>query len=328
MLSLRPARRPVPGRPVGRLLPDARCGSATPTRCREHRLHREIIATVAGQRLRRTSPGSPATTGCPAETGAAVGRRRSGPRSPPGRSSAPAELGGRDRALDHQIAGGHADRRCGWRSARWSSGPPAGWSTTDAARSTSARPSTSTPSRWPICSQVLPRPAVRPGRGGVRQARSRATRDAGVPEELASRIAVLPTVYAGADHRADRGPGRLRRRGRGQRALLARAAARAWTGCSAGSSSCRASDRWETMARAALRDDLHAVHAQLTSRRWRWTVGAAGSDQAADRRRWEKATPGVSESIKTLRSICDGQAGPGQGLGRAAGRPGPAAAAS
>ena len=36
-----------------RLLPDAAARRATPTRCREHRLSREIITTVAGQRLRQ-----------------------------------------------------------------------------------------------------------------------------------------------------------------------------------------------------------------------------------------------------------------------------------
>ena len=87
----------------------------------------------------------------------------------------------------------------------------------------------------------------------------------GVPEDLATRVAVLqPGVHA-ARHRRDRRP-------RGPRP------GSRWRGCtsrSASGSACPAvvqrilalprDDRWQTMARAALRDDLYAVHAQLTA---------------------------------------------------------------
>jgi glutamate dehydrogenase len=64
------------------------------------------------------------------------------------------------------------------------------------------------------------------------------------------------------------------------------------------------SDRWEIMARAALRDDLHAVQADLAAE-----AMAVSTDGSTKHRIsvWEKATPGVAESIKTLRSICDGK---------------------
>ncbi|MDN5762707.1 MAG: NAD-glutamate dehydrogenase, partial [Microlunatus sp.] len=64
-------------------------------------------------------------------------------------------------------------------------------------------------------------------------------------------------------------------------------------------------DRWETMARAALRDDLHAVQAELTAE----LVGSQRRGTPTKQRisAWEKATPGVAEAIKTLRSICDGK---------------------
>ena len=48
-------------------------------------------------------------------------------------------------------------------------------------------------------------------------------------------------------------------------------------------------DRWQTMARAALRDDLHAVHAQLTA------AQLAGSPPP------EKES---QQAVKTLQEIC------------------------
>jgi glutamate dehydrogenase len=63
-------------------------------------------------------------------------------------------------------------------------------------------------------------------------------------------------------------------------------------------------DRWEIMARAALRDDLHAVQAELTAEAM--NAGRAGSTKQRVGI-WEKATPGVADSIKTLRAICDGK---------------------
>jgi glutamate dehydrogenase len=62
-------------------------------------------------------------------------------------------------------------------------------------------------------------------------------------------------------------------------------------------------DRWETMARAALRDDLHAVHARLTAQ----ALAATSSDaDAADRvADWERADEAlVSRSADTLTEIC------------------------
>lgn len=63
-------------------------------------------------------------------------------------------------------------------------------------------------------------------------------------------------------------------------------------------------DRWEIMARAALRDDLHAVQAELTAEAM--SIATAGSTKQRINL-WEKETHGVPESIKTLRSICDGK---------------------
>ena len=56
------------------------------------------------------------------------------------------------------------------------------------------------------------------------------------------------------------------------------------------------------MARAALRDDLHTVHAQLTAQ-----VLAAGGPAGHGAKdlvpSWEKANPAVGESVKMLRSV-------------------------
>jgi glutamate dehydrogenase len=65
-------------------------------------------------------------------------------------------------------------------------------------------------------------------------------------------------------------------------------------------------DRWQTMARAALRDDMHAVHAQLTA-----DVLGGGSKDASNPselvRAWERGNRGVADSVKTLRSITAGR---------------------
>ena len=66
-------------------------------------------------------------------------------------------------------------------------------------------------------------------------------------------------------------------------------------------------DRWQTMARAALRDDLHAVHAQLTADVLRSAADATKSakDLIVG---WEKANTAVPESVKILRSITGNRA--------------------
>ncbi len=62
-------------------------------------------------------------------------------------------------------------------------------------------------------------------------------------------------------------------------------------------------DRWQTMARAALRDDLHAVHAQLTAQ----VLAKTSSDQPVPVRvaDWEEDdTVVVSRAVGTLNEIC------------------------
>ena len=62
-------------------------------------------------------------------------------------------------------------------------------------------------------------------------------------------------------------------------------------------------DRWQTMARAALRDDLHTVHAQLTAQ----VLADTEADQPVPVRiaDWEdRDAVVVSRSVSTLEEIC------------------------
>ncbi|QZY28446.1 NAD-glutamate dehydrogenase [Nocardioides coralli] len=62
-------------------------------------------------------------------------------------------------------------------------------------------------------------------------------------------------------------------------------------------------DRWQTMARAAIRDDLHAVHTQLTAR----VLEATSADESAAARitSWEDADEvGITRATATLQEIC------------------------
>jgi glutamate dehydrogenase len=62
-------------------------------------------------------------------------------------------------------------------------------------------------------------------------------------------------------------------------------------------------DRWQTMARAALRDDLHSVHAQLTAQ----VLGATSPDDPAPVRisAWEESDAAlIARAAGTLQEIC------------------------
>ena len=66
-------------------------------------------------------------------------------------------------------------------------------------------------------------------------------------------------------------------------------------------------DRWQTMARAALRDDLHAVHASLTAQ----VLAAPGAESQTARdlvAGWEKSNPAVPESVRLLRAVTGSRA--------------------
>ena len=129
---------------------------------------------------------------------------------------------------------------------------------------------------------------------------------AGVPDELATAIAVLPPAYAALtiEETASRSSVDALKVAElhftlGQRLGLDRLLARIIE--------LPREDRWQTMARAALRDDLHAVHAELTAAVLN-TDGAATKGARDVVLGWEKSNAAVSESVKTLRSITSGRA--------------------
>ncbi len=126
--------------------------------------------------------------------------------------------------------------------------------------------------------------------------------DKGVPEELAARVAVLSPAYVllnviEISSRDDIDPAEVTRvhfalsERLGLPALVQRILA------------LPRDDRWQTMARAALRDDLNSVHAQLTAQVLRNT----SSDDAAPARiaEWEdRDALLISRGAETLQEIC------------------------
>ena len=145
------------------------------------------------------------------------------------------------------------------------------------------------------------------------------SREAGVPNGLAAQIAVLPASYGALTvvstaRQTDLDPVRVARVHflLAQRLGLDRLLGRIIE--------LPREDRWQTMARAALRDDLHAVHAELTAEVL--DSGAegpafsdgSGSDGLPVRspddlvRAWEHANPASTNAVKTLRSITSNRA--------------------
>jgi len=129
---------------------------------------------------------------------------------------------------------------------------------------------------------------------------------AGVPDELATAIAALPPAYAALTivQTALQSDVDVLKVAElhftlGQRLGLDRLLARIID--------LPREDRWQTMARAGLRDDLHAVHAQLTAEVLN-TNGAATKSARDVVIAWEKSNAAVHESVRTLRSLTGGRA--------------------
>jgi glutamate dehydrogenase len=124
----------------------------------------------------------------------------------------------------------------------------------------------------------------------------------GVPEDLAVRVAILPPAYqalnivetAKRDHVDPIEVARVHF-ALGERLGLSALVARILA--------LPRDDRWQTMARAALRDDLHAVHAQLTAQ----VLAETAPDQPVPVRvaDWEEEDAVVvSRAVGTLDEIC------------------------
>jgi glutamate dehydrogenase len=124
----------------------------------------------------------------------------------------------------------------------------------------------------------------------------------GVPEDLAVRVAILPPAYQALNivetaKRDGVDPIEVARVhfALGERLGLSALVARIL--------SLPREDRWQTMARAALRDDLHAVHAQLTAQ----VLAETSDDQPVPVRvaDWEEEdSVVVSRAVGTLDEIC------------------------
>jgi glutamate dehydrogenase len=129
---------------------------------------------------------------------------------------------------------------------------------------------------------------------------------AGVPNELATAIAALPRAYPGltiqqtaAQSAVDVLKVAELHFTLGQRLGLDRLLARIVE--------LPREDRWQTMARAALRDDLLTVHSQLTAEvlNWNGMESKSARDVVLG---WERSNRVVPESVRTLRSITSGRA--------------------
>ena len=132
-------------------------------------------------------------------------------------------------------------------------------------------------------------------------ARLKGYRAAGVPEDLARAVAALPAAYAALTvvQTADReGVDVLKvaevHFALGLRLGLDRLLTRIVE--------LPRDDRWQTMARAALRDDLHSVHAALTAE----VLAADGAGARTARELvsgWEKGNAAVPDTVRLLKSV-------------------------
>jgi len=134
------------------------------------------------------------------------------------------------------------------------------------------------------------------------EARRRALVKESVPDDLATKVAVLPPAYAvlGVVETARRDgidPFEV------ARVHFALGERLGMTALVRNILALPRDDRWQTMARAALRDELHGVHAQLTAQ----VLAATSSDHPVEVRiaEWEKADEVVvTRAVATLDEIC------------------------
>ena len=130
-------------------------------------------------------------------------------------------------------------------------------------------------------------------------------REQGVPEDLAMRVAALPIMFSALDivEVADE---TRPRRGAGRRgALPARQPARAALAARPHRRAARATTAGARCARAALRDDLYAIHRELTAEVLRSAPPDAEPDGLVDA--WIDANPASERSLQTLGDIRGGQ---------------------
>jgi glutamate dehydrogenase len=157
--------------------------------------------------------------------------------------------------------------------------------------------------RGPVQAVMAELPSIMSGRElDDYKAREKRLTDHGVPADLASRVAVLAPAYAllGIVETADRlglDPVEVARVhfALGERLGLPALVERIFA--------LPRDDRWQTMARAAVRDDLYGVHQQLTAQ----VLESTSADDSAPARvaEWENADEElIGRSAATLEEIC------------------------
>ena len=149
-------------------------------------------------------------------------------------------------------------------SRRWSSGRRAGCCARGRGRWTSRPRSSATAAAAEAVADALPEILVESELQTWRERVARLT-EAGVPEPVAARVARQGALFSALDIVEVAARDRARGRGGRRAALRDRREPAACTGCATRSRCCRATNRWQAMARAALRDDLFSLHAELTT---------------------------------------------------------------
>ena len=260
-----------------------------------------------------TSPGSRSTTGCNQETGAPAAELASA-------NLVVREIFGTNAIINEiERAGQRRSTRasrpgCGSRCEPWSSGRPGGWSTTGGPRSTPRR-------RWSSSAPPSSR-SSRSSRTWWWDGRRTCSRAGAIgssrrgPRRAGRQVASMPPAYAGlgvveTSRRDDIDPLEVARVhfDLAERLTLSLLTQRILA--------LPRNDRWQTMARAALRDDLHVVHASLTAQVLAETTSGQDPGQRVveweerDRwrspgrwARWRRSAPTSRPTSPGSRSVC------------------------
>ena len=306
LISHRAAGRPVPAAAAARLLPDARCASGSPsrstaTRCAA-RSSRRCWSTTRSTRGGSTLP-APAARG---DRRLAGGDRAGADRGP--RDLRPRRGVGRGRGARQHGRGRRPDPDpAALAPARRARHPLAAQQPAAAAAARRDRSSSSASGVEQVWARAAEAAAGR-GPGVVPDDPRRADRRRrpGRAGRAGGRVLLrLP----GAGHRGGRRPYGQGPAGRRRGVLRPRRPAAASPSSWTASSSCRARDRWQSMARASIREDLYAAHAALTSdvlavgqRHARRPSSASRRGRRRTRRSWAGRAPPWRRSRARRRS--------------------------
>jgi glutamate dehydrogenase len=129
-------------------------------------------------------------------------------------------------------------------------------------------------------------------------------REQGVPEDLATRVAALPTMFSALDIVVVADERELDVEGVG--AVHFRLGSRLGLHWLRDRIVALPRDnRWRARARAALRDDLYAIHREITSEVLRAAPAGADPEQLVDG--WIESNPASERALQTLGDIRSGQ---------------------